>query len=228
MARFARVIVPGYPYHITHRGNRREDVFFKAADRDVYRAWLRRYADEFGLEIWAYCLMSNHVHLIAVPRRADSLARAIGRTHMRYARRTNRLREWSGHLWANRFFSTPLDESHLWQAVKYVELNPVRAGMAARAEDYAWSSARAHALGEPDGLLSQGRPFPAPGLVGDWSAWLATGLSEESVKGLRYATATGRPCGGEPFVSMFEGLLGRLLRPLKRGRKKKEEYATNE
>ena len=171
------------------------------------------------MEVWAYCLMTNHVHLLVVGHRPDSLASAIGRTHMRFARWTNRRQGWSGHLWANRFFSTPLDEHHLWQAVRYVELNPVRAGIVERAEDYPWSSARAHCFGTDDALLADSRPFPGP--IAHWSSWLAQGLDPEAIAELRQNTATGRPTGSPEFTSRLEQQLGRLLRPAKRGRKPK-------
>jgi len=223
MARYARVVAPGIPYHVTHRGNRREPVFFDDDQRRDYCLWLAQYAKEYGLEIWAYCLMDNHIHLVAVPKANDSLSLAIGRAHMRHARRVNRAQGWSGHLWANRFFSTALDEAHLWRAVKYVELNPVRAGLCARAQDWPWSSAGAHAGGRPDDLLSLNRPFPAPARVGDWAAWLAQGLSEEEATRIRLNTRTGRPSGDESFVDRLERQLRRLLRPRKRGPKPKEQ-----
>jgi putative transposase len=222
VARFARVIVPDFGYHVTHRGNHREDIFFSPHDRQTYMLWLAHYAKRHAMDIWAYCLMTNHVHLIVTGRRKDSLAGAIGRAHMRYARFINRRNGWTGHLWANRYFSTPLDEAHLWRAVKYVELNPVRAGMAGRAEEYEWSSAAAHCgLRGEDALLAAERPFP--GLVEDWSAWLAGGLPDEHADAIRRNTYTGRPCGDESFVERVEKLLGRALRPNKRGRKPKEQ-----
>jgi REP-associated tyrosine transposase len=221
MPRFARAVAIGYPYHLTHRGNRGGDVFFTPADRDRYREWLGEYGADYGLEVWAYCLMSNHVHLVVAPGRADSLAGAIGRTHMRHARHINRAQGWSGHLWANRFYSTALDTDHLWHAVRYVERNPVRAGMCGRAEDYAWSSARAHALGEADPLLALGRPFPDPARVADWSRWLAGEPPPEAVEMLRRCTGTGRPCGSDAFVERLETELGRPLAPRKPGRKPK-------
>ena len=219
MARFARVVVPGYPYHVTHRGNRGTDLFFLAEDRDVYRQWLSEYAKEFRLEIWAYCLMANHVHLLAVPRRKDSLAMAVGRTHMRYARRINRRQGLTGHLWANRYYSTILDQSHLWAAVKYIETNPVRAKIVTQAADYEWPSARSHAHGRPDSLLSPRRPFPDPKSVGNWAHWLAGDLEAAFMDNLRKNTNTGRPCGTNAFIKRLEKRLGRLLTPQKAGRK---------
>lgn len=120
MARFARVVVPGCPHHITHRGNRGQEIFLTAGDRRQYCEWLGDYSHEHGLHIWAYCLMTNHVHLIAVPRDEQSLQRAIGYTHRRLARFINHRNRWTGHLWANRFYSAPMDPAHLWAAVRYV------------------------------------------------------------------------------------------------------------
>ena len=122
MPRLARVVIPNTPYHITHRGNRGGDVFFSDDDRAQYLADLGFCATKVGLEIWGYCLMPNHVHLIAVPRQGDSLARGLGRTQQRHTRRINRAQGWTGHLWGERYYSTPLNEAHLWTAIKYIEL----------------------------------------------------------------------------------------------------------
>jgi putative transposase len=222
MARLARAVAVGFPYHVTHRGNRREDIFFRDEDRRRYLELLRQYSAANGLQIWAYCLMTNHVHLLAVPGGPDALARGVGLTHRRHAQAINIAQGWTGHLWEHRFYSTALDEAHLWAAVKYIETNPVRAGLVGRAEEYGWSSARAHALGEADPLLSAGRPFPAPGVVGDWRTWLAEGLPEEVVDRLRSRTRTGRPCGDPSFVTRLETILKRFLTPQKRGPKTKE------
>jgi REP-associated tyrosine transposase len=129
MARLARIVVPGVPHHVSHRGNRRGDIFLRPEDRILYIETLKEYAVKAGMDIWAYCLMTNHVHLLVTPQAEDSLAKAIGIAHRRYAVRLNKLEGWEGHLWANRFFSAPLDESHLWTAVRYIERNPVRAGL---------------------------------------------------------------------------------------------------
>jgi REP element-mobilizing transposase RayT len=144
MSRVARIVVPGYPHHVTQRGNRRADVFETDDDRHAYLRFLKKYGERHGLDIWAYCLMTNHIHLVAVPEREESLARALRDAHTVYAMRFNTRTQMSGHVWQGRFYSCVLDESHLWAAVRYVERNPVRAGMVDRAEDHPWSSARAH------------------------------------------------------------------------------------
>jgi putative transposase len=208
------------PYHITHRGNRRQSVFLERGDRLTYKKWLNEYSASCGLAIWAYCLMPNHVHLLVVPETAHSLALTIGRTHGRFAQRQNRRYRWSGHLWANRYYSAPLDEEHAWAAVRYIELNPVRAGLVERAESYEWSSARSHALGRIDDLLSPNGPFP--GHVRSWSEWLASAVNQEKLDLLRECTRTGRPAGSPSFVAQLENRLERVLRASRVGRPGKQ------
>ena len=220
-------MIPDVPYHVTHRGNRRGDVFFEEADREAYVSQWAAAAARFGVRIWGWCLMSNHVHLLVVPKRLRSLAKALGLVHSRHARRINAPRGWTGHLWASRFYSTPLDEPHLWRAIRYVELNPVRTGLVACAEEWPWSSARAHVLGLSDPLLDPARPFAtgaadeATGRPMPWAQWLQQGLTGEEAEAIRHATRTGRPCGSETFVRMLENRLDRLLAPQKRGPKPK-------
>ena len=232
MARLARVVIPGIPYHLTHRGNRRGDVFYRDEDRQAYLRDLAAIANRYGLAIWGWCLMSHHVHLLAVPQPAAALAATIRLAHARHARRINAPRGWTGHLWASRFFSTALDGAHLWTAIRYVELNPVRAGLAARAADYPWSSARAHATGAADPLLDPERPFAAGArdrLTGRplaWSEWLARGLGAEEAEAIRQATRTGRPLGDAAFVARLERDLARPLAPQKRGPKPKNPPET--
>jgi len=222
MPRIARVVIPGFPHHVTQRGNNRQRVFFEDGDRELYLALLQRQSARFGLDVMAYCLMDNHVHLVATPRRADSLAKALGRAHFLYTLAVNRRTARSGHLWQNRFFSCSLDEEHLWAALAYVELNPVRAGVVRRAWRYPWSSAAAH-VGGPDasGLLDMAgwRKMLAPGV--EWKETLTAGQREETVSGLRACTHTGRPCGEEAFVRRLEAALGRRLHPLPGGRPRK-------
>lgn len=217
MSRLARIVVPGFPHHVTQRGNRRADVFETDGDREAYLRFLKRYADRRGLAVWAYCLMTNHIHLVAVPAQEQSLALALRDAHTVYAMYFNGRTENSGHVWQGRFHSCPLDESHLWAAVRYVERNPVRAGLVERAEEYPWSSAVAHCGTRHDPLLAD--EFPPPGVVEDWKAWLAAPADDASAKRLRTHTQTGRPCGASPFVEQLEHLLQRPLRPEKRGRK---------
>jgi putative transposase len=217
MARFARVVVPGLSYHVTHRGNRRADIFLSDEDRLLYLKLMRDYAVRAGLEFRAWCLMSSHVHFVVVAEREDSLSRGIGLAHRRFAAWLNARHGWLGHLWANRFFSTPLDETHLWRAVRYVERNPVRAGLVARAEEWPWSSARSRVEGSPDPLLAPG--WPEPQRLAGWSEWLAEPDDGELVERLRRCTQTGRPCGFPDFVTALESALNRALAPRKRGPK---------
>ena len=146
MSRIPRVVLEGIPYHITQRGNGRQQVFFEDRDYLLYLDLLRRHASAAGLSIWAYCLMQNHVHLVATPARARSMAQALGRVHALYAAHFHLRNQSCGHVWQARFFSCPMEAAHLWRAMAYVERNPVRASMVERADAYAWSSAAAHLL----------------------------------------------------------------------------------
>lgn len=156
--------------------------------------------------------MTNHVHLIVVPERENSMAEALGRAHMQYSRRVNRDHGWSGHLWANRYHSTPMDDQHLWEGVRYVELNPVRARMVAHAEDYPWSSCRLHCGREKNyGLLAEDSPFPGTVGTAEWARWVNGGVSEEAADRIRTNTLSGRPCGADGFMRDLEQRVGRLL-----------------
>lgn len=218
MSRIARVVIPGLPHHITQRGNRREEVFTDDADRHAYLNGVRHAFRAYSVKVWAYCLMTNHVHFVAVPEQCDSLALAFRDAHAAYATSFNRKNRTCGHLWQGRFFSTPLDEQHVWYAVRYVERNPVRAGMVRRAEEYIWSSARAHCGIGDDSLLS--RDFPFTGTKADWIEWLGVDPPEQTEL-LRERTRTGRPCGTDEFTRSLEQQLDRSLRPSPRGRKKR-------
>ena len=173
-----------------------------------------------GVEIWAYCLMPNHVHLIAVPEREDALQRAIGEAHRRYSRTVNLREGWRGHLWQGRFASFPLDQGHLLAAARYVELNPVRAGIRRRPETHPWSSARAHLAEKDDELV---KVAPLLEMVGDWKTFLAGGLEEEDLSALRSHERTGRPLGEMSFLAGIEAQLGRSLAKRKPGPKKRRD-----
>jgi REP-associated tyrosine transposase len=230
MPRLARTVFAGLPHHVTQRGNRREDVFFADEDRRTYLDWLRAYCDEHRVEILAYCLMTNHVHLVVVPDSDDGLQRALKPLHMRYAQRINRGRGWHGHLWQGRFFSSSLDEAYLWAALRYVERNPVRARMVRRAENYVWSSAAAHCGRCTDPALTQAATWRERlAAVDDWSAWLAEGDEAEELAVLRRNADKGLPCGSETFIGRLEALSDRPLRfrPIGRPRTREADKETN-
>lgn len=217
MARIARIIAPGIPHHVTQRGNRRQQTFFCDADYHAYLALMAEWCAKYRVAIWGWCLMPNHVHLIAVPETEDGLARAIGEAHRRYTRRINFREGWRGHLWQERFASFPMDESYLLAAARYVEMNPVAAGLSACPEEYLWSSARAHIAGEDDQLTRVG---PLLDMVGNWKSFLSLSPEDEVVEFKKHER-TGRPLGRELFVAQLEAELERLLRPKKRGPKPK-------
>jgi putative transposase len=226
MPRQSRTVFAGIPHHITQRGNRREDIFFADQDREAYLTWLREYSEKFDVEILAYCLMTNHIHLVAVPVDDDGLQRVLKPLHMRYAQRINRACGWKGHLWQGRFFSSPLDDAYLWAAVRYVERNPVRANMVQRAEDYCWSSAAGHCGKRIDGLLNlESAWIKRFSSKENWSAWLSEGDETEEMQMLRRNVDKGLPCGSEDFVKKLGAQAGRLLeyRPQGRPRTAKED-----
>src|SRR5277367_4942885 len=142
MTRLARMVVAGLPHHVTQRGNRREAIFFEDGDHDVYRDLLAEQTKKAEVEVWAYCFMPNHVHLVLTPKREDGLGQAVGEAHRRYTNFINARGRWTGHLFQSRFASVVLDDTHLVRAVRYVSMNPVRAGLVARPEEWKWSSVR--------------------------------------------------------------------------------------
>ncbi len=219
MARLARVVVPGMPHLITQRGNRRQTTFFCDEDYLAYRELMAQWCDEQRMQIWAYCLMPNHVHLIAVPKTAEGLCRAIGEAHRRYTRRVNFREDWRGHLWQGRFASFVMDKPYLLAAARYVERNPVRAGLAASARGYRWSSARAHLKGKDDPLV---RVSPLLAMASNWRQLLSGVVGDEELRQFRQHERTGRVLGDEKFQKRLEKKLGRILRRQKPGPKKQE------
>jgi putative transposase len=218
MSRIARAVVPGLPHHVTQRGNRRGKVFFEEGDYALYRDLLAERCRKLGVEVWGWCLMPNHVHLILAPRSADGLARAIGETHRRYTAFVNARARQTGHLFQARFASAVMDEEHLLAALRYVSLNPVRAKLVKRAQDWRWSSVRAHLKGASDGLTTV---QPVLDRVPDFASLLNEEPPEDLFDALRRAELTGRPLGSTAFLTRLEKRLGRTLRPQKRGPKPK-------
>ena len=227
MPRIARVVFSDIPHHITQRGNRREDVFFTNADRQLYLKSLREYSAKEGLYILAYCLMTNHIHLVASPKTLVSLHRTLKPLHTRYANLINRRFGWKGHFWQGRFFSNPLDEHYMWTAIRYVEQNPVRAKIVKKAQQYPWSSAAAHCGLKKDALLAANVPWDKKMSDPDrWSSWLAAEEEKDSLKILQRNIPKGLPCGDETFIRRLEKLTGKALRFRPQGRpNKQKEYA---
>ncbi len=217
MARIARVIAPGIPHHVTQRGNRRQQTFFCDDDYQAYIDLMAEWCMKCQVKIWAWCLMPNHVHLIAVPETENGLARAIGEAHRRYTRRINFRENWKGHLWQERFASFPMDETYLLAAARYIEMNPVAANIVKRPEEYRWSSAQAHLSAQDDQLTIV---EPLLSMVGNWKDFLALS-SEEEMNTFRKHERTGRPLGRETFIDNLEEMQDRLLRPQKPGPKAK-------
>jgi putative transposase len=215
MARPPRVVIPGHPHHVTQRGNYRQKVFFNEQDRRLYLDWLRRYSRHYGVAVHAFCLMNNHVHLIVTPHDQSGLARLMQRLHSEYARATHLRLCRVGHLWQARYGSVAMDEKHLWAAMVYVEQNPLRAGLVQAAEDWKWSSARAHlagVCGDDQGWLDfvdWRKRFDAD----SWKRMLELGLTDGlMIERLRQATRDGHPLGSEDFLERLEHESGRSLR----------------
>jgi putative transposase len=217
MPRPHRILVADVPLHITQRGNYGQRVFFRDEDRRLYLALLAEFLPHYGVSLQGYCLMSNHVHLVATPHNDKGLSRALQRIQSDYSRATHvRLRR-TGHLWQARFCSTAMDEEHFWAAMLYVEQNPVRAGLAERAELWRWSSAPAHC----DTLLDLVR-WRARFDASRWQRYPALGAAGGQVEDrIRAATLTGFPLGSEEFRQSIEAQLGRPVSPRKAGRPKK-------
>jgi len=220
VARLAQAVAPGYPPHLTQRGNRRQQTFFCDDDYRVYLSLLSEFCPACDTAVWAYCLMPNHVHLIMVPQQPDGLRCAIGEAHRRFTRRINFREGWRGHLWQERFHSFVLDQSYLLAAARYIENNPVRARLCAHAEDWPWSSARAHLKGEDDLLV---RMAPMLELVANWRDYLREPGDTSIAEHIHSHAHTGRPLGSDDFVKELEDQLQRTLHPQKRGPKPKPD-----
>jgi REP-associated tyrosine transposase len=217
-----RAVLPGVAHHLTQRGVDRRDVFICDAGRQLYLNLISWAAEHLGVTVLGYCLMTNHVHWVVVPADERSLARAFGWAHGRYSQHLNTVLLRSGHFWQNRFFSCALDERHTWAALRYVERNPVRAGLVDRAEDWPWSSAPAR--------LGHGAPPPWLDLrlwrdqfdTEQWREFLEPETMSEAELLLRASAYTGRPAGSAKFIRSAEQQLGRGLTPSKGGRPKRD------
>ncbi|RWK49469.1 MAG: transposase [Mesorhizobium sp.] len=223
MARLARIIVPGMPHHVTQRGNGRAKVFFTPEDYALYKRLLVEHCRLADVGIWAWCLMPNHVHLILTPADADGLRRALAKVHRSYAGIIHARQKRTGHFWQGRFGAVAMDEDHLLSAVRYVGLNPVRAGLVKQAADWPWSSARAHQTNEPDGVTDL-RPMKdrLPSSTGLFDL-LDTDVA--AFDALRNAESIGRPVGNDAFLDRIAEQIGKAVKPGKRGRRRKKNGA---
>lgn len=218
MPRAIRAVAVGVPHHITQRGNGKQDVFFSDEERVRYLGWLTEYSRRYAFDMLAYCLMTTHVHIVGIPHNEIGMGRTIQMTHMRHTQAVNFSQERTGHLWQGRYFSTILDEKHLYMAIRYVEQNPVRAKMVERAEEYPWSSAACHCGLREDLVLCNDPKWN--GLLDGWPELLGHTQDEQSIDELRTCTSSGKPCGDEEFVKGVSEIVGRSLERRPRGRPK--------
>lgn len=218
MPRLPRLVIPGVPYHVTQRGNRRGPTFFEDGDYELYRDLVGMAARRAGTQVLSYCLMPNHVHLIVVPADADGLRRTFADAHRRYTGFINARHRWTGHLWQGRYGAVAMDEEHLAAAARYVALNPVRARLVERARDWRWSSVRAHLAGEDDEMVEVA---PLLERYGDFAAFLGGDEDQQASRALRAAEISGRPAGTPEWIAQLEAKSGRSLAPRKRGPKPK-------
>jgi putative transposase len=228
MARLGRYFLPDQPLHVIQRGNNREPIFFADEDYRRYRGWLAEAAKEYGCAIHAYVLMTNHVHLLASPKRADSLPRVMQSLGRRYVRSINAAYRRSGTLWEGRYRAAPIDsDAYFLACCRYIELNPVRAKMVEHPRDYPWSSYAAHAHGASDPLVSDHALYRALGDAAterqkSYRALFGAALDEDFLDALRAATNGGWALGSDRFKRRIAKALGRRVAPLPKGRPAKE------
>jgi putative transposase len=220
-----RAVLPDVAHHLTQRGVGQQPTFFSDADCRVYLRLVDANAARSGVSLLGYCLMSNHVHWIVIPAGADSLTKAFGEAHNRYAHYANAVLERHGHFWQNRFFSCPMDEAHLWTALRYIERNPIRAGLVGAAEDWPWSSARCHTGRRPAPSWLSMSAWQERFTIGEWRIMLAAETVAAADLELRRSTYSGRPLGSAEFIQRGEQVLGRPLEPRKRGRPRQQQPA---
>ncbi|ODS34744.1 MAG: hypothetical protein SCARUB_00004 [Candidatus Scalindua rubra] len=220
MPRIARIVATGYPHHILQRGNNREKVFVAKKDFKKYLSLLEKYSTEKDAVILAYCLMSNHIHLLVKPLGEESLFKMMQGITLCYTQYFNRKNKRTGRLWECRYHSTIIDgEKYLWAVSHYIEKNPVRAGIVKNAEDYPYSSARAHILGESNVLLSE--PLFDEGEVSSYRRFIVGEEDKVSLNDIRRQTRLGKPLGDRGFLEILSKKLSCNLDFRPKGRPKK-------
>lgn len=227
MPRKPRIVLPGYFHHVTQRGSRRQQVFFEDPDREYYLELLDKYSKKHDVQVLCYCLMSNHVHLGLVPATSTGLSEVLKPLHMRYAQRINSKMGWAGHLWQARFYSSPVEDQSIERVVRYILLNPVRAGMVAQAEDYPWSNASRLSSGKTNQLTACTIRWQK--ILKDVSRNIAwdNSTEEDDVAGIREATKRDLPIGSSFFIESLESKLKLNLRIRALGRPAGESSREN-
>jgi len=217
MSRIARAVALNYPHHVTQRGNNRQNVFLCDEDRRYYLKLLKKYATKYRCWVWAYCLMINHVHLLLVPQDECGLGKCLQGIALCYTQYFNRRYQRTGRLWECRYYSCVVDkELYLWQVSRYIEQNPLRAGLVIKIQEYAWSSARFHIFGESNEVLI-GENWLDGNQRKNYADFI-TDREQEKEDIIRKNTKTGRPLGHDNFLNKMEMLLCRRLLPGKGGR----------
>jgi putative transposase len=220
MPRIARIVGSGYPHHIVQRGNNKEKVFLGRKDYEAYLSFLEKYSEKKEASILAYCLMQNHVHLLVRPTENDGLAKMMQGVTLCYTQYFNRKEGRTGRLWECRYHSTVVDgDSYLWTVSKYIENNPVRAGIAKRPEDYSYSSAKAHILGRKDPLLKE--PLFGKSDLNEYRIFIKSAEDKKIVEEIRKQTRLGKPLGDGGFLNALSERLGHNLSFRPRGRPRK-------
>ena len=221
MPRIARIIGVGYPHHIIQRGNNREKVFLDRRDYERYLSFLSKYSEEKKAAVLAYCLMSNHIHLLVRPSEIEALPKMMQGITLCYSKYFNGENGRTGRLWECRYHSTVIDgDSYLWTVSRYIENNPVRAGIVKRAEDYPHSSARAHILGIKDPVLKE--PLFDKSELNEFKRFIRSEEDNKIMEEIRKQTRLGKPLGNGSFLNTLSEKLGCSLsfRPKGRPRKK--------
>lgn len=222
MPRIARAVASGLPHHIVQRGNNRERVFLSEVDKEKYLSLLKNYSVKWDAPILAYCLMSNHVHILARPLKDESLFKMMQGVTLCFTQHVNRKYKRTGRLWESRYHSCIVDkERHLWAVARYIEQNPVRAKITKKAEDYQYSSAKAHLCGSNDGIL--GETLFEAGQRNDYIEFMRASIKKEELEVIRNRTKSGCPIGSENFILKIERKLDRIFTAKPRGRPRKED-----
>lgn len=220
MPRIARIVGGGYPHHIVQRGNNKEKIFLDWKDYEKYFSFLEKYSEKREVSVLAYCLMQNHVHLLVRPSENDGLAKLMQGVTLCYTQYFNRKEGRTGRLWECRYHSTVVDgDSYLWRVSKYIENNPLRAGIVNRPEDYPYSSAKAHILGKKDPLLKE--PLFDKSELNQYRSFIRSEEDKNMIGEIRKQTRLGKPLGDGAFIKTLSEKLGCSLSFRPKGRPRK-------